>query len=481
MRRRFRPLSPFVLIGLLLYLIWSLKSEFRPTEYRSFNHAGLNKPSAPLLARLSSGDHRFLWSDWLDLSNADSFLQGGEEPNGIIKTIYPDESHFPPTGRPLEEVSALGQLYCKYNFSAPYQIAVLAPQTHVTPVNITLYPVAHERDSTLDHKQYGGSSIEGTASIKPVPQKELEIDGSLFEWQPSKDIAIQKALGDVKSSGKHFFEASLKSEARHYDWRFFRGELSFEENLQGLHELARAWSSFTRAAGILSWYAHGSLLGWKWNGLTMPWDTDHDVQMPIVEVDKLGRFWNRTLVVQGDKKYLIDVSPWYVERNRGNRHNLIDARFIDIHSGMFIDITGLAKLSHTYMCKNLHSYSLKQLSPLHLSTFEGSPSFIPNDVDGVLLSEYKHYNEVQTGQWRFNSIIRLWETTILCDVANYRRLRCPLADIPDKCEDWEYGTCDNTMLRYFEMTKDVTGYHKDFPLEAAVFPVFNYDRKLPKT
>lgn len=480
MYRRHRFLVRLVLVGFVFWLLRVRLGKNNRLEYTDFSHTGRNIDAAPLIERLRDGDQRFLWADWLDLSRADLFAQSYRENYGFELINFNVDSYFPPSG-PLEEVSVAGQLYCKYNLSAPYQIALLPEQVHLDPVNITLFPVVHGQSPSLNHKQYGDFSIQSSRNkLLPLREKNIQLLDQWFEWEPSEDPMVQEALKDVPLSQKHFFEADLSGDvARHYDWRFFRGELCFEEKLQVLHELARTWSSFSRAAGIKSWFAHGSLLGWWWNGLTMPWDTDHDVQMPVAELDILGRFWNRSLVVQGNRKYLIDVSPWYVERTRGNRHNLIDARFIDVHSGMFIDITGLAKISDSYTCKNSHSYSLEQLSPLVLTTFEGAPSLIPFDTESVLKSEYKRYKRVQTGHWRFNSVLRLWEPmTMLCDSENLQRSRCLPAIENDVCEEWKYGTCNVVMLRYFDVTKDLTRFHLDNRLEPFTFPTLNYVGRL---
>ena len=108
--------------------------------------------------------------------------------------------------------------------------------------------------------------------------------------------------------------------------------------------MIRVWFQLMETYGYTSWINYGNLLGWKFNGLNMPWDTDIDVQMPIVELDRLAMNLNQTLIIEnprfGNARYWLEISPSYIRQGNGKNH--IDARFIDIHSGLYIDITGLS-------------------------------------------------------------------------------------------------------------------------------------------
>lgn len=59
--------------------------------------------------------------------------------------------------------------------------------------------------------------------------------------------------------------------------------------------------------------------------------------------------------------YLLDVNPNSAERIRGDGMNVIDARWIDVRNGLYIDITGISETSPVeepgfFYCKNLHRY-----------------------------------------------------------------------------------------------------------------------------
>lgn len=223
----------------------------------------------------------------------------------------------------------------------------------------------------------------------------------------------------------------------HYDWRFFNGiTIGMEEQLISLHRLIKNYLNFTRQHGLITWIAHGSLLSWYWNGISFPWDTDIDVQMPIVDLLKLGRDYNQTLVVEnllnndkfsGMGKYFIDVGSSLTHRSKGNGMNNIDARFIDVDTGLYIDITGLAitdtpapsrydiliqadenkrkliekttkdgQLNHfiknqqleAYNCRNNHFNTYEELSPLLITMVENQLSYVPSNFPIILDYEY---------------------------------------------------------------------------------------------
>jgi hypothetical protein len=52
----------------------------------------------------------------------------------------------------------------------------------------------------------------------------------------------------------------------HYDARFFTTVVSDEERKQTQLHMIRAYLDFFREKGLDTWIAHGTLLGWWWNG-----------------------------------------------------------------------------------------------------------------------------------------------------------------------------------------------------------------------
>ncbi|KAK6201091.1 regulator of cell wall mannosyl phosphorylation [Scheffersomyces amazonensis] len=270
---------------------------------------------------------------------------------------------------------------------------------------------------------------------------------------------------------KYFGEAKMIKEVdgfmhgEHYDWRFFNGLiLEHEDQILSLHRLIKNYLNFCRTNGIKTWIAHGSLLSWYWNGMGFPWDNDIDVQMPIRDLHKLARHFNQSLVVEnivgkdgqfdGMGRYFIDVGSSITHRKNGNGNNNIDARFIDVDTGLYIDITGLAltdepapsrydiliqmdpnkkaavenskernegNLDHlvknqqlqAYNCRNRHFNILDELSPLVKTIVENQVSYVPKNFLVPLNNEYdvKSIIEKDFKEYIFVNNLRIWMKT----------------------------------------------------------------------
>jgi hypothetical protein len=204
-------------------------------------------------------------------------------------------------------------------------------------------------------------------------------------------------------STKYFREPGGDNELGHYDIRYFNGKpVSYEERGDTLYHLIRSYLTVFREHNIETWIAHGTLLGWWWNGKIMPWDWDLDTQVSAATLTWLGENLNMTMhnytsitsdgtVVE--REYLLDVNPNHVERVRGDGMNVIDARWIDVRNGLFIDITGLAETNPSmqpgiWSCKNFHRYRTRDIYPLRETMFEGVPALVPYSFDRILVEEY---------------------------------------------------------------------------------------------
>lgn len=264
---------------------------------------------------------------------------------------------------------------------------------------------------------------------------------------------------------RYFKEGSLLKlpNLAHYDVRFYHSKLAPLDRLAILHRIVRSWFRFTNLAEMDTWLAHGSLLGWFFNGLIMPWDDDLDVQMSARAFEKLVKY-NGTVVVDYNEqetlgKYLIDVNPWYGVREKES-DNKIDARFIDVESGLYIDITVLsvgdvdrekieeesAKLTEMYkvfnpgfdqiltetekyveeiqsgfnksleteelvFCKDYHFYKVDELGPLIPVIFEGGVGYVPAQIQNLLQREYKRKSLYlfEYKGFQFDKIRRIWK------------------------------------------------------------------------
>lgn len=473
----------------------------------------------PIISRLRNGSaYTFDWADWLDLDKTDMFYKEDLDPK-----LYPhlsslsskDTPKFPhEVNAPPAENAMLAKLYCKTSMPAPYRIVALhdpfvsnadgknllrdgVRTKSIEEFNVTSIPgkehhqYGHKKP-TKYHKVSDPLSEDLKAPNDKLNPSELmfpRIPTDLYTWtfdneeqvtlnsdEQDHSHTIKLALTGIESSPKHFHEVWIKDDpmgyGSHYDWRFFSRILPHDEHRAALNAVGRTWQQFAEEAGILYWYAHGSLLGHYWSGLALPWDSDHDIQMPIIELDRLGRDFNATLVVQnpreGNHKYYIEVNPYYAHRYRGNGNNVIDARFIDIDTGVYIDITGLARNNPARKlvnCKNNHYYPVGQLERLRRSMFEGYPALVPATYEKMLKQEYKSYANPSFASWSYNSKLRLWEFKQSCEEfkakhSSSNHVYCFPTDPIDEEDCMEkYGTCDRISLEQYELLANATLLH----------------------
>ena len=144
----------------------------------------------------------------------------------------------------------------------------------------------------------------------------------------------------------------------------------------------------------------------------LPWDWDIDTQVSGSTLEYLGTHLNRTMHTYTaasssshndpvTRTYLLDVNPFAAERDRGDGFNIIDARWIDVHNGLYIDITGLSETypdvqPGVWSCKNFHRYKVTDLYPMRETTYEGVIAKVPYAYDRILLEEYEEKALVTT-------------------------------------------------------------------------------------
>lgn len=275
----------------------------------------------------------------------------------------------------------------------------------------------------------------------------------------------------------------------HYDWRFFNGKLKDKARTAIILErLLRNWFKFTEKYGIVSWIAHGPLLSWYWNGAVFPYDNDLDVQMSIKHLLKLGELYNQTLVVEdlheGLGKYLIDVGTYIHNRDISRHENHIDARFIDVDTGIYIDITGLAigegrrysrgRKSSKIHDRRKHNYDIDELVPLKLSMLNGVPCYINNKVVGNLHQEYRAGIKRKSYlDYYFSSKLNIWihaKTAMkVLDANDYQRLngafnKLKMRKLIDEMTDdqvFEMFAKDQELLLEYRLASNVREFHAE--------------------
>lgn len=190
----------------------------------------------------------------------------------------------------------------------------------------------------LEHESFFFDAPHYLKTSNPVTQNQVEFH---------KALEISLHVQDEKL-WKHFHEPMVRTGApSHYDARFFNGYIGLSEKRQTiLSRLLKTWTQLCENADLRTWIAHGALLSHNTNGMSFPWDADIDVQMPFADLAKLAEMYNASVIVEDPKtgysRYYLDINYSITHRSKGHGLNNIDGRFIDMSSGLYIDITGLA-------------------------------------------------------------------------------------------------------------------------------------------
>lgn len=201
----------------------------------------------------------------------------------------------------------------------------------------------------------------------------------------------------------------------HHDARFLSPDRTQSSNpgsrralMTGL--LSSYFETMDRLGIKETWVAHGTLLGHHWGQHILPWDTDIDVQMSASDMAHLVQAgYNVTvnhvkLVRQNtasdetaSARYLLDINPYWTTPWTTSDlpitwdvANKIDARWIDMSNGKFIDITVVHESpSGTVLrCKDGHKYLPASIYPLAASTLDGIEVRVPADSKRILADEY---------------------------------------------------------------------------------------------
>ena len=102
----------------------------------------------------------------------------------------------------------------------------------------------------------------------------------------------------------------------------------------------------------------------------LPWDSDIDVQVSETTIAYLAKYYNMTEYhfsipeIEAGRNYLLEINPHYTIRGIEDKLNVIDGRWIDTDTGLFIDISTVRKnytaiaqgIKGALMCKDRHHY-----------------------------------------------------------------------------------------------------------------------------
>jgi hypothetical protein len=216
---------------------------------------------------------------------------------------------------------------------------------------------------------------------------------------PAQDIKKNAHDNIRPGQPKYFVEPGGSYNRMHYDLRYFHKELEAVEHRLVLEDLVRSYLNVTNHYEIETWLAHGTLMGWWWGERILPWDADLDFQVSHETLHHLATSMNFTEFrysfqrpdgQEVSKTYLLDINPHYIEKDRGDGQNIIDARWIDTDNGLYVDITSVRERNFpgVWSCKDGHRYDEPDLWPLMETVFEGIRAFVPSKSTDLLRAEY---------------------------------------------------------------------------------------------
>lgn len=390
---------------------------------------------------------------------------------------------------------------------------VLAPEEDIHSLNDIVTAKSGMKILSLDKKMFA-NPLDETKKI--IEEYQTKANRSIFEENFLAGFK-ECQLYDGGNEPTYFKMSVLDVRERanykndwgwHYDWRFFSDLLFFNKNgwTDGEHtertniileRLLRSWNRFAEEKGIISWIMHGPLLSWYWDGLMFPYDHDIDIQMPVSELIRLSKDYNQTLVVEnpeeGYGKFLIDIGSYIHNRDISTTGNHIDGRFIDVDSGIYIDITGLSKSSaklpdayrkagtiekdendadaEVYNDRRKHFYTIDMIQPLRYSMMDGVPLFVPNKIEQSLKFEYSSgLDKYEYDGWIFVPMLQLWIKThelmgILSDEEKMKDGKEDLEKIVESVKSMSEESVVNLLktndniLREYYLTKDLSEWH----------------------
>ncbi|TQN72877.1 Protein MNN4 [Colletotrichum shisoi] len=198
---------------------------------------------------------------------------------------------------------------------------------------------------------------------------------------------------------KYFREASFSA---HYDARFASKPLNETAQRDAVKVLVQTYLATLADLGVQTWLMHGSLLGWWWNKQILPWDSDADVQVTEDGITFLAAYYNMTTwyfkypSIPRGRFFQLEVNPNYVHRaqDTSDEGNVVDARWIDMDNGLFIDVTAVRYVEDhpegagVLASKDGHEFRDTYLYPLLDTTFEGVKAKIPYKYREMLVAEY---------------------------------------------------------------------------------------------
>lgn len=178
---------------------------------------------------------------------------------------------------------------------------------------------------------------------------------------------------------KYFHE----SPAGNFDRRYYRRPLGDAEIRRELIATFTEYVRMMRNHRIDTWLMYGTLLGWYRGQGIIPWDKDIDMGVHYNDLYRIGQ------IDFHHSRYSLELNPNHTVR-RFQPKNMVDARFIDRETGVFIDILGFHRSEDETFVEDKQRCRFRKndIYPVTPCEFEGVPTLRPNNTLGVLHAQY---------------------------------------------------------------------------------------------
>lgn len=218
-------------------------------------------------------------------------------------------------------------------------------------------------------------------------------DGEAFEFPKQNRLETPRYFDEYGHVNTHF--ASKAST-----------QVFVRPSTSVLSNLFKSYALTMRDLGVTTWLAQGTLLSWHWNKRVFPWESDIDMHITLPELSLLASYYNMTVFQfrfsdtpeREINEYILDINPNFPERIVGRLdNNRVDARWVDMSNGAYIDITALHLLDSKarekgrrifWQSKDGHVYDDADVYPLQQTVFEGLEAFVPAEAEKLSAKEY---------------------------------------------------------------------------------------------
>lgn len=359
----------------------------------------------------------------------------------------------------------LASIYNLKTMPNPQKLVYLFKGNQLTiPVNPSPKPLVVSGSPDLSklvskHTNNGRTIIK--APIIDLEYEEFDYRSQLARFDLESPVSLlETQYKNLKRAGMYFTDAYVDYDQgmRDIDWRFFRNGDLFKQPYGFLHmartsALIRAWLHFANTYGVKTWLIENTAVGWKFNGLHLPMENNLRFQISLASLmDLVDQGFNHTIIFDYTDNatphqgaFFLDISPYIRLRDRNNKENLIDIRVIDVATGQYLEIIGVATFQYEKLYNfkaNLLLQSLgdddipklqskidryaehkigllytkdldifkfeEQVSKLLPVKFENSLAYVPVGYDSLLTEKYFDAMRVNRLDWRFREFLNIW-------------------------------------------------------------------------